>query len=290
MSPELARAYAYCERLARSHYENFPVASRLLPARMRPHIAAIYAFARLADDMADEGDRPPADRLADLDAWDACLNAAALGAVERGEPHAEVFLALRHTIETCGLPVQLFHDLVSAFRQDVTTTRYATRDDLMDYCRRSANPVGRLVLRVAGYDRADLDASSDAVCTALQLTNFWQDLEVDWRKGRVYVPGSVLASASASTDDLAARRITAEWRTALDEVTARTRTLFASGRAVCDAVGGRLGLELRATWIGGSRILDKLEASGFDVFRRRPTLTAADAPAVLWRTLTWRTN
>jgi squalene synthase HpnC len=290
VSPELVRAYAYCERLARSHYENFPVASRLLPARMRPHIAAIYAFARLADDMADEGDRPPADRLADLDAWDACLNAAALGAVERGEPHSEVFLALRHTIEACGLPVQLFHDLVSAFRQDVTTTRYATWDDLMDYCRRSANPVGRLVLRVAGYDRADLDASSDAVCTALQLTNFWQDLEVDWRKGRVYVPGSVLASASASTDDLAARRITAEWRTALDEVTARTRALFGSGRAVCDAVGGRLGLELRATWIGGSRILDKLEASGFDVFRRRPTLTAADAPAVLWRTLTWRTN
>jgi hydroxysqualene synthase len=290
VSPELVRAYAYCERLARSHYENFPVASRLLPARMRPHIAAIYAFARLADDMADEGDRPPADRLADLDAWDACLNAAALGAVERGEPHSEVFLALRHTIEACGLPVQLFHDLVSAFRQDVTTTRYATWDDLMDYCRRSANPVGRLVLRVAGYDRADLDASSDAVCTALQLTNFWQDLEVDWRKGRVYVPGSVLASASASTDDLTARRITTEWRTALDEVTARTRALFASGRAVCDAVGGRLGLELRATWIGGLRILDKLEASGFDVFRRRPTLTAADAPAVLWRTLTWRTN
>ena len=290
MSPELIRAYAYCERLARSHYENFPVASRLLPARMRPHIAAIYAFARLADDMADEGDRPPADRLADLDAWDACLNAAALGAVERGEPHSEVFLALRHTIEACGLPVQLFHDLVSAFRQDVTTTRYATWDDLMDYCRRSANPVGRLVLRVAGYDRADLDASSDAVCTALQLTNFWQDLEVDWRKGRVYVPGSVLASASASPDDLAARRITAEWRTALDEVTARTRALFGSGRAVCDAVGGRLGLELRATWIGGSRTLDKLEASGFDVFTRRPTLTVADAPAVLWRTLTWRTN
>jgi squalene synthase HpnC len=290
VSPELIRAYAYCERLARSHYENFPVASRLLPARMRPHIAAIYAFARLADDMADEGDRPPADRLADLDAWDACLNAAALGAVERGEPHSEVFLALRHTIEACGLPVQLFHDLVSAFRQDVTTTRYATWDDLMDYCRRSANPVGRLVLRVAGYDRADLDASSDAVCTALQLTNFWQDLEVDWRKGRVYVPGSVLASASASTDDLTARRITTEWRTALDEVTARTRALFASGRAVCDAVGGRLGLELRATWIGGSRTLDKLEASGFDVFTRRPTLTVADAPAVLWRTLTWRTN
>ena len=290
VTPELARAYAYCERLARTHYENFPVASRLLPSRMRPHIAAIYAFARLADDMADEGDRPAADRIADLDAWDACLNAAALGAVERGEPHAEVFLALRHTIETFGLPVQLLHDLVSAFRQDVTTTRYTTWDELMDYCRRSANPVGRLVLRVAGYDRADLDAASDAVCTALQLTNFWQDLEVDWKKGRVYVPGSVLASANASTADLSAGRITPEWRTALAEAAARTRALFHSGRPVCDAVGGRLGLELRATWIGGSRILDKLEESGFDVFTRRPTLTKADAPAVLWRTLTWRTN
>ena len=197
MSPELAGAYAYCERLARTHYENFPVASRLLPARMRPHVAAVYAFARLADDMADEGDRPAADRLADLDAWDACLNAAALGAVQRGEPHAEVFLALRHTIEECRLPVQLLHDLISAFRQDVTVTRYATWDEVMDYCRRSANPVGRLVLRIAGYDRPELDAASDAVCTALQLTNFWQDLEIDWAKGRLYVPASIWQSAGA---------------------------------------------------------------------------------------------
>ena len=163
VNPELAGAYAYCERLARTHYENFPVASHLLPARMRPHVAAVYAFARLADDMADEGDRPSADRLADLDAWDACLNAAALGAVQRGETHAEVFLALRHTIDECRLPVELLHDLISAFRQDVTVTRYATLDDLMDYCRRSANPVGRPVLRIAGYDRPELDAASDAV-------------------------------------------------------------------------------------------------------------------------------
>ena len=168
MNPELAGAYAYCERLARTHYENFPVASRLLPARMRPHVAAVYAFARLADDMADEGARPDAARLADLDAWDACLNAAALGAVERGEPHAEVFLALRHTIEECRLPVQLLHDLIDAFKQDVTVKRYATWDEVLDYCRRSANPVGRLVLRIAGYDEPRLDAWSDAICSALQ--------------------------------------------------------------------------------------------------------------------------
>lgn len=287
MNPELAGAYAYCERLVRSHYENFPVASRLLPARMRPHVAAVYAFARLADDMADEGDRPAADRLADLDAWDACLNAAALGAVERGEPHADVFLALRHTIDECRLPVQLLHDLISAFRQDVTTTRYATWEDVMDYCRRSANPVGRLVLRIAGYDRPELDARSDAVCTALQLTNFWQDLEIDWRKGRLYVPASVWQAAGARDADLTARRMTPEWRAAMTDAAARTRALFQTGAPVCDGVSGRLRWELRATWLGGTRILDKLEAADFDVFARRPALTAMDAPVILWRTATW---
>lgn len=287
MNSEVAAAYAHCERLARTHYENFPVASHLLPARMRPHVAAVYAFARVADDMADEGDRPQSDRLADLDAWDACLNAAALGAVERGEPHSEVFLALRHTIEECRLPVQLLHDLISAFRQDVTVTRYATWEDLMDYCRRSANPVGRLVLRIAGYDRAELDLASDAVCTALQLTNFWQDLEIDRAKGRLYVPASVWQTAGARESDLDARRMTPEWRAALAEVAMRTGHLFDRGRPVCDGIGGRLKLELRATWLGGTRILRKLEAADFDVFAHRPTLTAGDTPGILWRTLAW---
>lgn len=287
LSPELAGAYAYCERLARSHYENFPVASRLLPARMRPHVAAVYAFARLADDMADEGDRAPANRIADLDAWDACLNAAALGAVARGEPHAEVFLALRHTIEECRLPVQLLHDLISAFRQDVTVARYATWDDLMDYCRRSANPVGRLVLRIAGYDRPELDTASDAVCTALQLTNFWQDLGVDWAKGRLYIPSSAWQAAGALESDLTARRMTPAWRAAMAEAVGRARALFLAGVPVCDGVGGRLRWELRATWLGGTRILDKLEAARFDVFAHRPTLTRLDVPAILWRTATW---
>ena len=287
VSPELAGAYAYCERLARSHYENFPVASRLLPARMRPHVAAVYAFARLADDMADEGVRPAADRLADLDAWDACLNAAALGAVQRGEPHAEVFLALRHSIEECRLPVQLLHDLISAFKQDVVVQRYATWDDLLDYCRRSANPVGRLVLRIAGHDRPELDAASDAVCTALQLTNFWQDLAVDWAKGRLYVPAAIWQPAGAREADLDARTMTSGWRQAMGDAGTRTRALFDRGRPVCDGVEGRLRFELRATWLGGTRILDKLEAVNFDVWTRRPTLTSRDAPAILWGTLAW---
>ena len=285
---ELAAAYGYCERLARSHYENFPVASHLLPARMRPHIAAIYAFARLADDMADEGDRPAAARLADLDAWDARLDAALRRerAADDG-PHPQVFVALSHTIDACRLPVPLLHDLVSAFRQDVTVTRYASWDDLLDYCRRSANPVGRLVLRVAGYDRAGLDAASDAVCTALQLTNFWQDLAIDWQKGRIYLPAAIREAAGARDDDLALRRMTAEWRAALSDAVAYTRGLFAAGTPVADGVRGRLRWELRATWLGGMRILDKLEAADYDVFARRPALSAGDVPWILWRALAW---
>jgi hydroxysqualene synthase len=287
VSPSLAGAYAYCERLAQSHYENFPVASRLLPAPMRPHIAAIYAFARLADDMADEGNRPPAARLAALDEWEGRLVKAVRGMPDDEAPHAEVFVALRQSIEVCRLPPALLHDLISAFRQDVIVKRYATWEDLLDYCRRSANPVGRLVLRVAGYDRPDLDAASDAVCTALQLTNFWQDLAIDWRKGRIYLPETARQAAGAREADLDAARMTPEWRAALGEAIARTRQLFAVGAAVADGVRGRLRWELRATWLGGSRILDKLEAVEYDVFARRPTLSAADVPAIAWRAITW---
>jgi len=209
------------------------------------------------------------------------------GAAPSAGPHAEVFVALRATIDACRLPPSLLHDLVSAFRQDVTVTRYATWDDLLDYCRRSANPVGRLVLRVAGYDRADLDAASDAVCTALQLTNFWQDLEIDWKKGRIYLPAATREDARAREEDLAARRMTAEWRRALGEAVARTRRLFRAGVPVADGVRGRLRWELRATWLGGTRILDKLEAADYDVFTRRPALTRADVPPILWHTLFW---
>jgi hydroxysqualene synthase len=287
VSPELAGAYAYCVRLARSHYENFPVASHLLPARMRPHVAAIYAFARLADDMADEGNRQDAARIEDLRNWGARLDGALAAATPVSGPHAEVFVALRHSIEVCRLPVQLFHDLLSAFRQDVTTRRYESWEELLDYCRRSANPVGRLVLRVAGREQASLDEASDAVCTALQLTNFWQDVEIDWARGRLYVPGSVWREAGAREADLAKARLTPEWRAAIGEAAGYTRRLFNRGRAVCDGVEGRLRYELRATWLGGTRILDKLEASRFDPYVRRPRLSWADAPVILWRAVAW---
>jgi phytoene synthase len=292
----LDEAYGACESIARRHYENFPVASFLLPAAMRPHIAAIYAFARAADDFADEGDRAPSERLALLDDWGrrltACVRGAAAGSPnpESRTPNPErdaVFLALSHTIRSCSLPVSLFEDLISAFRQDVATKRYDTWAEVMDYCRRSANPVGRLVLRVAGRATPALDAASDAVCTALQLTNFWQDLERDWLNGRLYVPREDRDRFGALEGDLDARRITPAWRAVMTEMAGRTRRLFEDGRPVADGLDGRLRYELRLTWLGGVRILDRLERAGFDVFTARPTLGSADVAALLWSAVSW---
>jgi phytoene synthase len=290
----LTSAYAACERDARSHYENFPVASLLLPARMRPHVAAVYAFSRAADDFADEGSRPVAARYALLDGWLGRLHRAAASG-EAGPPPSPgeppdtvaIFLALGASIRALALPIALFDDLVSAFRQDVTVTRYASWADVLDYCRRSANPVGRLVLRIAGYEDASLDRASDAVCTALQLTNFWQDLKSDFDRGRIYLPREELAVHGACEDDLCGGPVTPEWRSALAAAATRTRALFQQGRAVCEDTRGRLRYELRATWLGGMRILDRLERSGFDPVSRRPTLGVADGPWFIWRILVW---
>lgn len=282
-------AYARCLNIARAHYENFPVASRLLPRRARPHIAAIYAFARIADDFADEGTRPPEARLALLDDWNERLHRAVGGEAGSDDSDATaIFRALGESIKTFNLEVHLFEDLLSAFRQDVNVDRYETWPDLLDYCRRSANPIGRLVLRVNGYRDRHLDNCSDSVCTALQLTNFWQDLEVDFRKNRVYVPLAEVRAAGADVADLQKGRLTAEWRQALRRATVETRKHFAAGRAVADSVSGRLRWELRATWLGGMRILDRLEAVDFDVFRSRPTLGVLDAVLIGVRTLAWQ--
>ncbi len=284
----VTRAYDACLRLARAHYENFPVASRLLPRHARPHIAAIYAFARAADDFADEGDQADASRIAQLEAWEWRLHEAAAGRVEQdGSEPAEIFTALAATMRTFELETQLFTDLLSAFCQDVLVRRYETWTDLLDYCRRSANPIGRLVLRVCGYRDRRLDAMSDAVCTALQLTNFWQDLERDWQKGRVYVPDEVRQAFGADEAALERGEWDERWQGALRASAERTRALFVAGRPIADAVEGRLRWELRATWLGGTRILDKLEAIDFDVFRRRPTLGWFDAPGLLWRMVRW---
>ncbi len=285
----LEQAYARCLRLARSHYENFPVASWALPPAMRPHVAAVYAFARYADDFADEGELAPSERLRLLELWTTRLRSAVGGEiVESNDGRDFVFVALAATIHHRGLPVSLFEDLISAFRQDVTVQRYESWDDLLDYCRRSANPVGRLVLRIAGYHEDALDRSSDSLCSALQLTNFLQDLDVDWRRGRLYLPAELSRACGATESGLAGRRLPSAWRAAVALMAERTREVFEPGRSVCDAVRGRLKYELRLTWLGGRRILDRLESNGYDPRVKRPTLGFADCGPILWQAAHWR--
>jgi len=276
------------------HYENFPVASMLLPAEMRPHIAAVYAFARTADDFADEGDLAPARRLELLDGWhqrllDAQRTPAASASPRPGEPDdtERLFEQLRSTMHEKRLPVELFEALLSAFRQDVTVNRYESWAQLLDYCTRSANPVGRLVLRIAGYRDDRLDRLSDAICTGLQLTNFWQDIRIDFERGRIYVPGEAMRAQAADPRQLASGRLTPPWRAVLADLVSRTRSLFDEGRPLCDAVSGRLRFELRATWLGGVRILQQIATGGFDVLARRPTIGFADTPWLLVRMAAW---
>ena len=267
---------------------------------MRPHIAAVYAFARVADDIADEGVAAAADRQNALEAWQRRLHVAvrAVGTVEvartgppagpRDERGDLILAAVAHSIRTLDLPLSLFDDLVSAFGQDTMTNRYASWTDVLDYCRRSANPVGRLVLRIAGYREAALDRSSDALCTALQLTNFWQDFGRDWRAGRLYVPRDVQIAAGADEAELTQGTIPEPWGRALERCVSVTRERFCEGRAVCDGVRGRLRAELRFTWLGGARILERVEHGRFALFERRPALGPADVPLLLWRAARWR--
>ena len=280
--------------MARAHYENFPVASWLLPRPMRPHVAAVYAYARVADDIADEGSAPAGDRLAKLEAWKRRLHAALISeaAVEVASAPRDVHedlivIALAHSIRTLELPVTLFDDLVSAFGQDTMTTRYDSWAGVFDYCRRSANPVGRLVLRIAGYRDEALDRSSDALCTALQLANFWQDFGRDWRAGRLYVPREVQQACDADEAGLASGRFDEAWTETMAACVMVTDALFDKGRAVCDGVRGRLRYELRFTWLGGHRILERVDRARASLMTCRPTLGAADAPTILWQALRW---
>ena len=263
------------------HYENFPVASRLVPARLRPAVVAVYRFARAADDLADEGDAPADSRLAALDTFE-----RALDAIERGEtPQLAPFPALAAAMRTHALPLAPFRALLSAFRQDVTTTRYATRHDLLDYCSRSADPVGRIMLALYRVDGARQLRASDAICTGLQLANFWQDVAIDAAKGRIYVPREDLARFGVRARDILAGRPGPGWPALMAYETARTREHFAAGRPLLASLPFRLKLEIGAVIAGGSRILDRIDAVRGDVFLRRPTLSRIDWAAVALRTL-----
>jgi phytoene synthase len=267
-------SFRYCERLARSHYENFPVGSVLIPKRLRKHFYSIYAFARTADDFADEGkgaDLSVERRLALIAGWREQLYRAL-----NGEARHPVFIALRETSARFDLPVSLFDDLLSAFSQDVVKQRYENFDELSDYCRRSANPVGRLILLLFGYTDSQLHERSDDICTALQLANHWQDVAVDIDKDRVYLPAEDLDRFGVSVEELRSGSPGAGFKSLLKFEIARAREYFTRGKPLCVAVNGRLGLELRALWSGGWRILDRIEENDYDVFARRPEITLSD--------------
>ncbi|CAN5691675.1 squalene synthase HpnC [soil metagenome] len=269
------------------HYENFPVASVLCPPALRPAVAAIYWFARTADDIADEGDASAAERLQALAAYRADLLAVWTG--EAPSPRwARVFGPLRNTIVSHGLPLVLLTDLLSAFEQDTTKRSYADRTELLDYCRRSANPVGRLLLHLYGVGGSLALEESDAICTALQLANFWQDARIDTERGRLYVPLADCTRQGVAAERLLQREDSADTRRLMASMVAWARELMLSGAPLVHRVPGRAGWELRLVVQGGLRILEKTEALGFATLTARPALRWFDAPLLIWRALWMR--
>lgn len=265
--------------MAVDHYENFPVASILLPKRLRRAVELIYHFARQADDFADEGDLPDAERLARLDGFRAELKRIA----QHETPQAPLFRDLAVIIAEHQLPLQLFHDLLDAFSQDVIKKRYANFDEVLDYCRRSANPVGALLLHL--YEQATPQnlIYSDNICTSLQLINFWQDVTKDYAIGRIYLPQDEMARFGVTEAHIAEGRVDEAWQQLMQFQVQRARDMMKSGAPLGSILSGRIGLEMRLIIAGGNRILAKLESVQFDMFRRRPVLRPFDWVIMLMR-------
>ena len=262
-----------------NHYENFPVASILLPARLRPAVETIYAFARSADDLADEGDAPAEARLAALAAYERALDRIEAN----GSAESAMFRAVAETVRGYRLSLRPLRDLLSAFMQDVVTTRYADYASLLDYCRRSANPVGTLMLALYGADDVENRKNSDAICSALQLINFWQDVAIDWKKGRIYIPQEDMVRFGVTEAHFDQATTDAAWRSLMRFEIQRARELMLSGAPLALRLPGRIGWELRLVVQGGLRILERIEAVDYDVFHRRPRLGTRD-----WILMTWR--
>jgi hydroxysqualene synthase len=276
-APSLAEAYAHCEQIARTHYENFPVASRLLPPPMRPHIAAIYAFARAADDFADEPEYEGR-RTEALDRWEDALQRAC-----HGEADHPVFVALADTIEKRDLPIPPLEDMLAAFRMDMDVRRYSSFNALRGYTARSAEPVGRLLLALFGYRDAELVRYADELSTALQMTNFWQDVAADAARDHIYLPAEDLHFFGVTEADVKALKPDPRLRQLLRYEVARTRALYEKGRPLLDKVGKDLRMELTLIWLVGTTILDKIEAADYDVFTQRPAIRRRDQAVIMAR-------
>lgn len=269
-------AYAHCRRKAFGHYENFPVASLLLPPQARDGVAAVYAFARAADDFADEPEFAPAKRrIGLLKGWAAKLDR---------KPELPEFVALQDACRRYKIPRQLLKDLIRAFTQDCLKPRYKNFAEVLGYCRNSANPVGRLVLRICDRDDAVAVAESDAICTALQLANFWQDIASDAQiRDRIYLPADDMKRFGVGDADLKAGRFSPALRELVRFQVNRCESYFAAGEGLPARLGGRLGAEIRLTLLGGRRILEKIRAQGYDTLAKRPKLGKADLPILAWR-------
>lgn len=277
-----AEAFAYCSALTKAHYENFPVGSVLMPASVQPAIHSLYAFMRTADDFSDENRKTgdEGERLAWLASWDRMLEECVEGRAQH-----PIFIALHKTLREYQLPVQWLKDLLQAFTMDITVNRYETYEDVVGYCRYSANPVGRLILTLCGYRDEKLYELSDAICSGLQLANHWQDVAVDLKKDRVYLPQADLRSHQVTLEQLKAGEVSENFKRLMALEVGRAKQLFATGQPLPELVGGRLRWELRFTWQGGVRILEKIEAVNYDVFQHRPVVTVSDWLLLGWRTL-----
>lgn len=268
-APSLEEARAYCERLAKSHYENFSVATWFLPRRLRQHFYNVYAYCRISDDLGDEvGDAQQSLEL--LDQWETELNAC-----YAGSPKHPVFVALAETVKQLSIPQHEFSDLLIAFRQDQTVTRFETFDDILAYCRYSANPVGHLVLYLCGYSDPERQQLSDYTCTALQLANFWQDVSVDYGKGRIYLPLEDLRRFGVTGEEIAQRRATPQFLGMMKFEVERARDWFARGLPLVKMVNRELAIDLELFSRGGQEILNAIERQGFDVLRARPEISKA---------------
>ena len=265
--PSLEEARAYCERLAKTHYENFSVATWFLPSRLRQHFYNVYAYCRISDDLGDEvGD--PQQSLELLDQWESELNAC-----YTGSPKHPVFVALAETVKQFSIPQHEFSDLLIAFRQDQTVTRFETFDDILAYCRYSANPVGHLVLYLCGYNDAQRQQLSDYTCTALQLANFWQDVFVDYGKGRIYLPLEDLRRFGVTGEDIAQRRATPQFVAMMKFEVERARDWFLRGLPLVKMVNRELAIDLELFSRGGQEILNAIKRQGFDVLKARPEIS-----------------
>jgi squalene synthase HpnC len=266
-APSLAEAQAYCERLARSHYENFSVATWFLPARLRRHFYNVYSYCRISDDLGDEVGNPQ-ESLKLLDQWEEELRAC-----YAGSPRHPVFVALAETVRQFSIPQREFSDLLVAFRRDQTVTRFETFDDVLGYCRYSANPVGHLVLYLCGYSDAERQQLSDCTCTALQLANFWQDVTVDFQKGRIYLPLEDLRRFGVTEENIAARQATPQLIEMMKFEVERARGWFARGLPLIRMVSKELAVDLELFSRGGQEILNAIERQGFDVLKQRPVIS-----------------